>query len=176
MNFDELLLKRYSCRKYIDKEVSLDDIIKIVNAGRLSPSARNCQPCEYYVIRGKEKVEQIRTELQRPGFNKFVPNVSSFIVIALNEAMYKTKLDGLMRDFTDIDTGIAVHAMALEATNIGLATCIMGGFDYDGIARLVGIKDSGRVRLVLAVGYSNDGKIQDKNERRKRMEEVVKYY
>ena len=81
-----------------------------------------------------------------------------------------------MRDFTDIDTGIAVHAMALEATNIGLATCIMGGFDYDGIARLVGIKDSGRVRLVLAVGYSNDGKIQDKNERRKRMEEVVKYY
>lgn len=176
MNFDELLLKRYSCRNYIDKEVDLEDIKKIINAGRISPSARNSQPCEYYIVRDEENVRKLRIELQKPGFNKFVPNVSSFIVIAINEAMYKTKLDGLMRDFTDIDAGIAVHAMALEATNIGLATCILGGFDYDGIARLVGIKDSGRVRLVLAVGYSNDEKIQDKNERRKRMEEVVKYY
>jgi nitroreductase len=176
MNFDELLLKRYSCRNYIDKEVDLEDIKKIINAGRISPSARNSQPCEYYIVRDEENVRKLRIELQKPGFNKFVPNVSSFIALVITEEMYNTMLSGLKRDFTDIDTGIAVHAMALEATNLGLATCILGGFDYDGVASVIGIKEPNRIRLVLAVGYSNDEKIQDKNLRRKGMEEVVKYF
>ena len=176
MEFEKLLLQRYSCRNYIEKKVSIDDLNKIVNAGRISPSARNSQPCLYYVIQDEDKVKKIRIELQKLGFNTFVNNVSSFIVLALSEEMYNFKLEGKKRDFTDIDTGIAVHAMALQATDLGLSTCILGGFDYDGVASLVGIDNSKRIKLVLAVGYSNDDKIPEKDLRRKRMEDVVKYY
>lgn len=173
--FDELLKKRYSCRNYTDKVVSVDDLNKIVNAGRISPSARNSQPCEYYVIKNEGKLEELRKYLMEPGFNKFAPQVSSFIVLALTKEMYEAKKEGTKRDFTDIDTGIACHAMALEATNLGLATCILGGFNHEGVAKMLEIDDVERVKLVLAVGYSNDDMIPNKDERRKRMVDVVKY-
>jgi len=173
--FHDLMKKRYSCRNYSDKQVSLDDVNKIIDAGRISPSARNSQPCEYYVIRDENKLKELREYLLKPGFNKFVPEVSTFIVILLTKEMYDFKKSGEKRDFTDIDTGIVCHAMCLEATDLGLATCIMGGFDHEGVAKMLNIDDVERIKLVLSVGYSNDTVVQDKNERRKEMKEVVKY-
>ena len=44
MKFEEMLLKRESCRAYADKPVSREDLLKICDAGRLSPSGCNAQP------------------------------------------------------------------------------------------------------------------------------------
>ncbi len=65
--------------------------------------------------------------------------------------------------------------MALEATDLGLATCILGGFNHEGVAKMVGVEEVDRIKLVLAVGYSDDEVIPAKDDRRKSMNDVVKY-
>ena len=41
MTFQEMLKKRESCRAFADRPVSKEDLMKLVEAGRLSPSGCN---------------------------------------------------------------------------------------------------------------------------------------
>ena len=50
MNFMELVQARESCRSYQDKPVTREQLVNIVEAGRLSPSGCNAQPWKFLVI------------------------------------------------------------------------------------------------------------------------------
>ena len=48
---------RRSVREYSDKDVSLEDIKKILESAMLAPSARNGQPWEFLVVKDQKKKE-----------------------------------------------------------------------------------------------------------------------
>jgi len=50
----EAIQKRRSVRKYMDKEVPMELILKVLEAGRLAPSAHNSQPWHYIVVTDPE--------------------------------------------------------------------------------------------------------------------------
>ena len=52
----ELITKRHSCRKFLSKEVSDENIEKILECGLLAPSAMNKQPWFFVVIKNKRKI------------------------------------------------------------------------------------------------------------------------
>lgn len=54
---DNSIYNRRSIRKYIDKEVPKEMIEQIIDAGRMSPSAKNRQPWKYIVLGGESKSE-----------------------------------------------------------------------------------------------------------------------
>ena len=73
MLFEEVIKKRRSIRKYIDKDISIDIINKIIWAGTLAPSAHNRQPWEVIILKeNKNKV----SELMRDYYLKYSPDVS----------------------------------------------------------------------------------------------------
>ncbi len=55
----ELMQNRRSIRKFIDKEVSREDIIDIMDCARYAPSDTNSQTWEFLVITDKEKIKKI---------------------------------------------------------------------------------------------------------------------
>jgi nitroreductase len=59
MSFLDLAKKRYSVRSFKDKPVEKDKIIKVLEAGRLSPSACNFQPRYFVVIEDEDLKDKI---------------------------------------------------------------------------------------------------------------------
>ena len=51
MEFIELAKKRYSSRSYLPKTVDEGKLLKVLEAGRVAPSAVNIQPCHFIVIK-----------------------------------------------------------------------------------------------------------------------------
>ena len=43
MEFKEVVRNRYSCKKFSDRQVSMDQLNAILEAGRLAPTAKNLQ-------------------------------------------------------------------------------------------------------------------------------------
>ena len=43
MEFKEVINRRYSCRRYSDRQVEPEKLKAILNAGRLAPTAKNLQ-------------------------------------------------------------------------------------------------------------------------------------
>ena len=54
MELLKLISDRYSCRRYSQEVVKDEDILKILEAGRIAPTAHNNQPQRIYVVKSEE--------------------------------------------------------------------------------------------------------------------------
>ena len=84
MDFLEIMRNRKSCRSYDpDKSVSRDDLIKIVEAGRLSPSGCNSQPWKFVVVDDRAKLTEMADAAEGLGMNKFAHSVPVMVAVPL---------------------------------------------------------------------------------------------
>lgn len=60
MSVLDLVKKRYSVRKYEDKPVEEEKLQKLLEAGRVAPSAKNNQPSRLIVVREKTGLEKLK--------------------------------------------------------------------------------------------------------------------
>ena len=59
MDFLELAKERYSCKKFSDKDITNEQLEKILEVGRLAPTAKNLQEQKIYVIKSQEGLAKI---------------------------------------------------------------------------------------------------------------------
>ena len=80
MRFQELLLKRQSCRNYDPaRPVAEEAVLACAEAMRLAPSACNAQPYEITVCRG-ETAQVVAKATQGMGMNKFASQADVLLV------------------------------------------------------------------------------------------------
>ena len=56
--FEKLVKDRYSVRKYSERQVESEILQKILETGRLSPTAANLQPQKIYVLKTEKAMEK----------------------------------------------------------------------------------------------------------------------
>ena len=172
MDFKDLALARYSCRKY-DPERDLDEslINQILETAVLSPSACNGQPYHITVCRG-EVAKAVSKTAMSMNMNSFLKDVP--VILVLSEKPYcKTAGIGAKikhNDYRSIDIGILAAYITAEATAQGLDTCILGWLDDDDIKALCDL--DGTVRLVITLGYKKSG-YELRAKKRRSMDELV---
>ena len=174
MNFYEMLRKRESCRNFDPERIpTREQLMRICEAGRLSPSACNTQPWRYYIVDEPETAAKLAKCTQSMNMNKFASECPTFIVICDQPLKYEKKTrDFFVRyKYSDIDIGISTMNLCYAAMEEGLSTCILGWFDERRIMRLLGLKRDRRVKLVLCVGYAKTDKLRSK--KRRPIEEIV---
>ena len=177
MNFLNLVKKRQSTRRYLDRPVERDKIEKCIEAARLAPSATNTQPWKFIVVDNPELREKVarKTFNQIVSFNRFSLQVPVLIVITSNRMNFSNKITQTLknRELTPIDIGIAAEHICLQAAEEGLGTCFMGWFDEKGVKKLLNIPASKRVELIIAMGYPASDIIRTKT--RKKLHEIMTY-
>lgn len=176
MDFMDLADKRYSCRKYLDKEVEREKIDMCLEASRLAPSAVNAQPWKFIVIDEPELRDKVARETfdKVVTFNKFSLKAPVLVVI-INENPIATSFLGRFiqkRDFSLIDIGISASYFCLKATEGGLGTCILGWFNEKNIKKILNIPLNKSVSLIITLGYPLD---ESNTKKRKALEAIRKY-
>lgn len=172
MDFLEIAKTRQSCRKYnAERAVEQEKLDAILSAAQLAPSACNGQPYQITVCKG-ESAKLVAKATQGMGMNKFA--VDAPVMLVLSEKPYvATAAFGAKvkkNDYRSIDIGIVAAYITAEATAQGLGTCILGWLDDKKIRETCGL--DGAVRLVITVGYAQDGdKLRAK--KRKQISELV---
>ena len=177
MEFLELVKLRESVRGYIDKEVEEEKILKCIEAARLAPSACNSQPWKFVVINNKEILSEIKNKIYDSviGINKFVL-MAPVIIAVVGEKRNLTSAIGSSikkKDYTSMDVGIAVEHLCLQATELGLGTCIIGWFKNEEIKKSLGIPKNRDIELIVSFGYHNNENPREK--KRKNIEDIVAF-
>ena len=153
MEFVDIAKLRQSCRKYdASKSVEVEKINSILEAAILAPSACNGQPYHFTVCSG-ESAQKVAEAVMGMGMNKFASDVPVFIVISEESYVPTAALGAKIKsnDYRSIDIGIVASYMTLQATSLGLGTCILGWLDDKKLREICGVDKP--VRLVIAVGY-----------------------
>mgnify|MGYP001451871075 FL=1 len=173
--FQWLVNNRQSVRGYKPDLVEKEKIERILEAGRLSPSACNAQPWKFIVVDNPELKNKIAdaTSNRVIGINHFTKQAPVHIVVVMEPANFNSNFGSIVKDknLPLIDIGIAAAHLCLQATAEGLGTCILGWFNERTIRKLLDIPKSKRVILVITLGYAANDEIREK--KRKTAGEVV---
>jgi nitroreductase len=164
----DLLSRRQSDRRYLSTTVEKEKIERIVEAGRLAPSACNGQPWKFIIVDEPSLLLNVAssTESQVLNVNRFVKQAPLLIIIIREKSNFTSRAGDLVKnkDYSLIDIGIATASMVYQATAEGLGSCIIGWFEEKKIKELLAIPRSKKVELVLAIGYT-DSKLRNKTRK-----------
>jgi nitroreductase len=158
--------KRRSIRRYEEKEIEDGKLGKILEAGRIAPSAANRQEWKFMVIKNKETREKL---VKAANGQKFVGEAPVTIVACSTES---ERVMPCGQYAYTVDLSIAVSFMILEATELGLGTCWLGAFDENAVKKVLDIPQDIRVPAMFTVGYANEFPAQ---RPRKTFDEIVCY-
>ena len=152
-----IIKNRRSIRRYQDKEVPDDDLRKILDSVRWSPSWANTQCWEVILVKDPGVKASIQGTLHRTNpAQKAI--VEAPVVLVLcgkleSSGYYKGKVTTKFGDWMLFDLGIATQSICLTATDLGLGTVIVGLFDHDKAKEVLGVDDGYEVVVMIPVGY-----------------------
>ena len=174
-SFLELVQTRQSDRAYeAGKPIEREVLDRILEAGRLAPSACNGQPWHFTVVTEPALLHDVAKATSSIGLNRFVKDSAALILITLEPTNITSRLGCNIKDkdFPIMDLGIAASYITLAAEDEGVGSCILGWFDEKKIKELVGIPQNKRLMLIVSLGYTSKPK---RKKVRKEFDKVVSY-
>ncbi len=144
MDVFEAIQERKSIRAYQDTPVPREKLERILEAGRLAPSARNAEPWHFIVVTEAEK----RKTLSKGIYAKFVAEAPLCIAVLGDKKVSS--------DWYAIDASLAIENMVLTAVNEGLGTCVVGSFNESDVKTALKIPENYEVIALIAVGYARE--------------------
>lgn len=152
MQFEEVLRKRHSVRRYFEKkEVSEEKIERILELANLSPSAGNLQARGVVIIKDREIKEKISEAAFGQDFITGAPVV--FVVCAnLEESALKYGERG-RKLYAVQDATIFASYLQLAAVYLGFVSCWVGAFDEDELKKILDLSDKVNPIAMISVGY-----------------------
>jgi nitroreductase len=171
MSFIDLVKLRKSVRVYDSgaKNIAKDDLDKILDAGRLAPSAKNLQEWKYIVVKKKDLLEKLVPACKG---QSFLADADSVIVGCSDKTDYVMTCG---QPAYAVDLAISIEHMALMATELGIGSCWIGAFYEDKVKELLDIPENIRVVGLLVLGYPKRPLSEISGPGRKKLEEIVSY-
>ena len=163
MNTIDCIKTRRSIRKFTPQKVTADVIGQIVSSALYAPSWKNSQTTRYIAVLD----EELKTRLANDCMMDFQYNVQTangapaIVVVTTVNGRSGYERDGSPTTskgshWQSFDAGIAAQTFCLAAHEAGLGTVIMGIFDENKVADLIGVPDGQSVSALIAIGYAAD--------------------
>ena len=150
MNFSDVIKERYSCKKFSERQVEEEKLQKILQAGRLAPTAKNLQEQRIYVIRSAEGLAKV---------DKLTPcryGASTVLAVAFDKNNVFVYPGGKRDSGIEDATIVATHLM-LAAKAEGVDSCWINFFDPEEAAKELGLPENEQMLMFLDLGYPADG-------------------
>ena len=150
MDFTTLIQNRYSCRAFATKPVEQEKVDRILEAGRIAPTAVNKQPVHVWAVSSLEKLEAVK------GVTRSNYGAPLILVVGCRPAdAWVRRYDG--KNGAEVDASIVATYLMLAAENEGLATLWVGSFDPALLKEILPGTDGYELVAMINVGYAGEG-------------------
>jgi len=191
MDFDEVVVKRRSIRKFSEERVPEKVLNKVLDAGRWAPSAGNSQPWRFIVVTDvdvKKRIAEIFTEFSRKAWAKLSPERARYLaarggswdkssvakIPVLIVVCYEVS-ERMKEEFVLVSAWCAIENMLLGATAEGLGSCIYtfyGVEEENMLKEMLRVPERYRIAAIIQLGYSA---AEPPAPSRKTLDEIVSY-
>lgn len=152
------IMDRKSVRKFLNKAVPDEILIKILEAAKFAPSAWNTQPWRFIIIKDKKHLKRLAELIP---YGKFLDAVPMAIAIVANPEE---------SDLWCIDGTCATENLMIAASYFDLGTCWVADADQPEIKKILKIPTGWKVITVTPLGYPD---VTPKEKLRKDLKEMV---
>ena len=165
MDVFEALRTRRSVRSFKEDKIEEDKLNKVLEAGRLAPSANNRQQWRFVVVEDASLRDKLK-EAVKQDFVSAAPVVIAACAVGVEHVM------SCGEKSYSIDVAAAIDHMIIQAAELGLGSCWIGAFYQDKVKEILDIPDDVRVVSLLPLGYPREPlRLEEKD--RKPLGEIV---
>ena len=167
MSYQTLIRERFSARKFQDRPVEEEKLRRILEAGRLAPTAKDLQPYHVYVLKSEEARRKAK-EVTKCTFDAPV----ILMICGVPVEGWVNPYNG--HNGTDIDIAIITTHMMLAVTDEGLGSTWVGWFDTEKAKDIFSLPEGREPLAMLPLGYiADDCEPAPKHDIRKALADVV---
>ena len=171
-DFLELCKARYSVRSFSDRKVEPEKLEKILEAGRVAPTAVNFQPQVIYVLQSPDAVAKMAS------VTPYMFHAPQALLVCYDENIcwknHKHEVDG--HSAGEMDATIVLTHMMLQAWELGIGSCWVCSFDFKKTRELFNLPPNIKPVALMPIGYAApDGVASDRHPKRKPLSETVHY-
>lgn len=149
---------RQSTREFLDRPIEQEKVQRILEAGRIAPSAKNRQPWRFIVLNDKQLIQKIKVA----AFNQEHVGQAPVVI-----ALCSTNIDYRMPNGQysyPIDITFAGAFMLLQAQHEGLGSCVVTTYDESEVKELLTVPYSMKVVMLLLIGYAGRHPMKDQRK------------
>ena len=167
MEFNDVLNRRYSCRAFAGRGIEREKVDRILEAGRMAPTAVNKQPVHIWAVSRPETLEAIK------GVTRSNYGAPLILVVGCRPAdAWVRRYDG--KNGAEVDAAIVATYLMLAAENEGLATLWVGSFDPALLREILPGTEGYDLVAMINVGYpAPESRPSAMHSERKSLEEQV---
>lgn len=146
MDFEDVIKQRKSTRKFSDRIIEKENLDRILEAGRIAPTAKNNQPVKIYIIQSEDGLKKL---------DKATPcrYGSQTVLLVCGDKEKSFSKDE--HSTYEVDSCIVATHMMLEATNIGIDNIWIDMFDRNVIREEFEIPKNLIPVCLLPLGYKS---------------------
>ncbi len=153
----EKIKSRRTIRKYAQKDVPKEVLLRCVDAARLSPSGANRQPLKYIIVNDQELTKEVFSTLKWAGYlPSYQPGEHE-----MPRAYIVMLLDKSISENLGHDAGIAAMSISMVAYDEGLGSCILGSVNREKLKGILKVPDGLDIVLVIALGHPAENPVVD---------------
>ena len=147
MEFQQLIRRRRSIRGYKPDPVPQDALCRILEAGRIAPTAANRQAFQIVVITDASTRKRFKDVYDRDWF------YTAPVILAgcVEPAKAWQRADGF--NAAEVDITIVMDHIILAAADEGLGTCWICNFDESKAKQILGVPADVRVIALTPLGF-----------------------
>lgn len=142
MDTFDAIKARCSVREFDDRKIPKDLIEKIVDCGRVAPTARGEEPWEFIAVTDKKRLKEIAGITD---YGKFIANSGCAILVFCKDTKYYLE-----------DGCAATENMLIAATSLGIGSCWVAGDKKSYCPKLIdllGVPAGYKLVSIIALGY-----------------------
>ena len=167
MEFNDVLNRRYSCRAFAGRSVERENVERILEAGRIAPTAVNRQPVHIWAVSDPETLDSVK-KVTRSNYG--APLI--LVVGCRPDEAWVRRYDG--KNGAEVDAAIVATYLMLAAENEGLSTLWVGSFDPALLREILPGAEEYELVAMINVGYpAPESQPSPMHSVRKTMEELV---
>jgi len=179
LELSDVIASRRSIRKFRGENISADTVRLLLDAARLAPSGSNLQPTRFIVAQSPAAKEALSQYTPY----KFIVKASVIFVCcadltaittrdrSVTELLKEGAFDGVdidmntpsatspimdeeaVKAYLSMNVAIAVEHIVLQAVDLELGSCWIGGFDLDKVKEYLALDESIYPVVLLPVGH-----------------------
>lgn len=150
MDFMDLAQARFFVREYSDRPVEKEKLERILEAGRMAPTAKNQQPQKIYVLQSENALKKLST------LTHCAYGAKTVLLFTYNQEQdWKNPLeDGVHSGVEDVSI-VATYIM-LQAIELGVYTTWCNYFSNSELEKAFQLPENEKSVLIMPVGYKAD--------------------
>ncbi len=157
----EAINKRHSTREFQGKLIAKDDLLKLLDAGRLAATARNEQPWEFVVVTEREKLQELARIAANNG--PFLAEAACCVAVLCRDTKYYLE-----------DGCAATENILIAAGDLGIGSCWVAGDKKpycELVKRLLEAPAGLKLVSLIALGYQKENSLKTPDKRK--LKEVI---